>query len=48
MEYVLLGVWCFLVALAGGPVGLVVGNLRLPVVLLVAAAGMGRSGGHVA
>jgi uncharacterized membrane protein YfcA len=42
MEYVLLAVWCFLVAVAGGLVGLVLGNIRLPVVLLlVSSAGAG-------
>jgi uncharacterized protein len=38
--------WCFAVALAGGVVGLVFGNLRLPAVLLVAshpAAGAGAN-----
>ncbi len=42
MEYVLLAVWCFLVALAGGLVGLVLGNIRLPLVLvLVSSPGAG-------
>jgi uncharacterized protein len=38
--------WCLLVALAGGAVGLVLGNIRLPLVLLVAsnpAAGAGAN-----
>ena len=38
--------WCFSVALAGGVVGLVLGNIRLPAVLLVAshpAAGAGAN-----
>jgi uncharacterized membrane protein YfcA len=38
--------WCFAVALAGGVVGLVFGNIRLPAVLLVAshpAAGAGAN-----
>ena len=46
MELVLFSVWCFLVALAGGLVGLVLGNLRLPATLLVAsntAAGTGAN-----
>src|SRR5204863_9586963 len=30
MDYVVLAAWCFVVALAGGLVGLVLGNLRLP------------------
>jgi hypothetical protein len=36
--------WCFLTALAGGLVGLVLGNIRLPAVVLAAsspAAGAG-------
>jgi uncharacterized protein len=37
-EAIGVAVWCFLVALAGGAVGLVLGNLRLPVVLLVASS----------
>ena len=38
--------WCFAVALAGGVVGLVLGNIRLPAVLLLAshpAAGAGAN-----
>ena len=38
--------WCFAVALAGRLAGLVLGNIRLPVVLLLAAspaAGAGAS-----
>lgn len=41
-----LAVWCFLVAFAGGAVGLVLGNIRLPLVLLLAtnpAAGAGAN-----
>lgn len=46
MEYVAFILWCFSVALAGGLVGLVLGNLRLPATLLVAsspAAGVGAN-----
>jgi uncharacterized protein len=46
MGLVLFAIWCFLVALAGGLVGLVLGNLRLPATLLVAsnaAAGTGAN-----
>src|SRR5207244_4430469 len=42
----LVAAWCFLVALAGGGVGLVLGNIRLPVILLAAsnpAAGAGAN-----
>jgi len=38
LEYAAFAVWCFAVALAGGLVGLVLGNLRLPLVLLLAAS----------
>ena len=38
VEYVAFAVWCFSVALAGGLVGLVLGNLRLPLVVLLAAS----------
>lgn len=46
MEYLLFALWCFLVALAGGLVGLVLGNLRLPASVLLAtspAAGAGAN-----
>jgi len=42
----LVAAWCFLVAVAGGAVGLVLGNIRLPVIILVAtnpAAGAGAN-----
>jgi uncharacterized protein len=45
-ELVALAAWCFAVALAGGLVGLVLGNIRLPAVLLAAsspAAGAGAN-----
>src|SRR5205809_7404626 len=47
MDYVALAAWCFLVALAGGPVGLVLGNLRLPVVLLLASSPAAGTGANV-
>ena len=46
MELLAFAVWCFLVAFAGGLVGLVLGNIRLPATLLVtqsAAAGTGAN-----
>jgi uncharacterized protein len=46
LELLAVCLWCFLVALAGGVVGLVLGNIRLPLVLLVAsnpAAGAGAN-----
>ncbi len=38
LELAAVALWCFLVALAGGAVGLVLGNIRLPVILLAAAS----------
>lgn len=46
LEYVLFAGWCFAVAAAGGVVGLVLGNIRLPATLLIAgtaAAGTGAN-----
>jgi len=48
MDLVLLALWCFLVALGGGLVGLVLGNLRLPVVLLVASSPAAGAGANIA
>lgn len=42
------GLWCFLVALAGGLVGLVLGNIRLPVMLFAAAAPAAAGGANIA
>lgn len=44
--FVGVGLWCFVTALAGGLVGLVLGNIRLPVLVLAAsspAAGAGTN-----
>jgi uncharacterized membrane protein YfcA len=41
-------VWCFAVACAGGLVGLVLGNIRLPVVVLVAASPAAGAGANIA
>jgi uncharacterized membrane protein YfcA len=38
LEAIGVAAWCFAVAVAGGVVGLVLGNLRLPVMLLVASS----------
>ena len=46
LELIAFCAWCFAVALAGGVVGLVLGNIRLPATLLVAshpAAGAGAN-----
>jgi uncharacterized membrane protein YfcA len=42
------GLWCFLVALAGGLLGLVLGNIRLPVLLLVGANPAAAAGANIA
>ncbi len=42
------GVWCFVVALAGGLLGLVLGNIRLPVFLLVAGNPAAAGGANIA
>jgi uncharacterized membrane protein YfcA len=48
VELALLAVWCFVVALAGGVVGLVLGNIRLPVVLLLASTPAVAGGTNIA
>jgi uncharacterized membrane protein YfcA len=47
MEYVALAAWCFVVALGGGLVGLVLGNLRLPVVLLLSSSPAAGAGANI-
>ncbi len=42
------GLWCFLVALAGGLLGLVLGNIRLPVLLLVGGNPAAAAGANIA
>jgi uncharacterized protein len=46
-ELVALAAWCFAVALAGGLVGLVLGNLRLPAVLLAASSPAAGAGANI-
>ena len=48
MELAALAVWCFAVALAGGLVGLVLGNLRLPVVVALASSAAAGGGTNIA
>ena len=43
----LVAVWCFIVALAGGAVGLVLGNIRLPALLLVASSPAAGAGANI-
>jgi uncharacterized membrane protein YfcA len=47
LELVAFCVWCFLVALAGGTLGLVLGNIRLPAVLLVASSPAAGAGANI-
>jgi uncharacterized membrane protein YfcA len=47
MEYVALAAWCFVAALGGGLVGLVLGNIRLPVVLLLASSPAAGAGANI-
>ncbi|HEY0346221.1 MAG TPA: sulfite exporter TauE/SafE family protein [Solirubrobacteraceae bacterium] len=47
MELVAFAIWCFLVALAGGLVGLVLGNIRLPATLLVAPSAASGGGANL-
>lgn len=48
MEFVLYGIWCFLVALAGGLVGLVLGNVRLPATVALASSPAAGAGANLA
>lgn len=47
LELVAFCAWCFAVALAGGLVGLVLGNIRLPVVLLAASTPAAGAGANI-
>jgi uncharacterized protein len=47
VDLALFAVWCFVVAAAGGLVGLVLGNLRLPATLLVAAVPAAATGANL-
>jgi uncharacterized protein len=42
------GVWCFVVAFVGGLLGLVLGNIRLPVLLLVGSSPAATGGANIA
>ncbi len=48
MEYAAFALWCFLVALGGGLVGLVLGNIRLPVVMALASSPAAGGGANIA
>ena len=47
LELIAFCVWCFVVAFAGGAVGLVLGNIRLPAVLLVASSPAAGAGANI-
>jgi uncharacterized membrane protein YfcA len=47
MTLVLVGAWCFLVAVAGGAVGLVLGNIRLPAIVLAATSPAAGAGANI-
>jgi uncharacterized membrane protein YfcA len=47
VELILFCAWCFVVAVAGGAVGLVLGNIRLPAVLLVASSPAAGAGANI-
>ncbi len=47
LALVAVAAWCFAVALAGGLVGLVLGNIRLPVVLLAASSPSAGAGANL-
>jgi uncharacterized membrane protein YfcA len=44
---VVVGLWCFVTALAGGLVGLVLGNIRLPVLVLAASSPAAGAGANI-
>jgi uncharacterized membrane protein YfcA len=48
LDHALFALWCFLVALAGGLVGLVLGNLRLPATLALASSPAAGAGANLA
>ena len=47
MEYLAFVLWCFGVAAAGGLVGLVLGNLRLPATLVIASSAAAGTGANL-
>jgi len=47
LELIALATWCFTVALAGGLAGLVLGNIRLPVVLVAASSAAAGAGANL-
>lgn len=47
LSYAAVAVWCFVTALAGGVAGLVLGNIRLPALLLVASSPAAGAGANI-
>lgn len=47
-ELILVAVWSFAVSFAGGAVGMILGNLRLPVIVLVGSSAAAAAGANVA
>ena len=47
LGYAAVAVWCFVTALAGGVAGLVLGNIRLPALLLVASSPAAGAGANI-
>ena len=47
MTHALFAVWCFVVALAGGLAGLVLGNIRLPAALAIASSPAAGAGANI-
>jgi uncharacterized membrane protein YfcA len=48
LELAAVGIWCFVVAVAGGLAGLVLGNIRLPAFLAVASSPAAAGGANIA
>jgi uncharacterized protein len=47
LEYIALAIWCFLIAAVGGLVGLVLGNMRLPVAVSLASSPAAGAGANI-
>lgn len=47
LDLIAVAAWCFVAALAGGLVGLVLGNIRLPVILLAASSPAAGAGANI-
>jgi uncharacterized membrane protein YfcA len=48
LELIALAIWAFVVSFAGGLVGMVLGNLRLPLVVLIGSSAAAAAGANVA